>query len=90
MATLVDNEFTAFNLTDEEFLEGSLLTDLQKKIFMNLRALAAQELLYLELDPLNQLKFAQAHADLSGRIKQISYILDCCKEAEQKLGHVTL
>lgn len=86
MARILENEFTSFQMDDDEFTQGTLYTIMQKQVLMNLRAESAQELLALQLDPANVLKFATAHADLSGRVKLITYILDLAADSEAKMA----
>ena len=87
MAQLLTNTFAVYDLTEEEALQGSILTIQQVQVIQNLLAGAAEEKLNLELDPLNPVKFAQEEASLKGQIDILRYLLDTSIESNSTLNN---
>ena len=85
MSILSQNEFTAYDLTADEYLQGCLLTIAQKEVIQTLRASVASEKLSLILDVNNVHRFAQQEADLKGKLAILTHILDCSEAAELQL-----
>lgn len=86
MAKVVPNLFTSYELTEEEEINGSILTTLQKQRIQNALSLAAMEKSALSFDPLNPTKFAQEEASLQGQLAAYAYILDSSEAAEAELN----
>ena len=76
MAVLHSGIFTSWDLTDEELIQGTILTLTQKQVMQNLLAIHAEEKLHIEFDPDNTLKFTQAEAYKRGQIDLLQYIID--------------
>lgn len=87
MAQLIANDFSSYELTDEEALQGSILTITQKEVMQNDIATYAQEKLNLEFDSNSQLLFAQQEAKLAGQMQALRYRLDCSDAAEEELNY---
>lgn len=87
MATLnPTNQFQSWTLTPEEFLQGGLLTSLQKQVIQNQIASVATQKINLEFKPAQPLEFAQQEAHLRGQIDALSYLLTLSEEAERQLS----
>lgn len=86
MARVISNDFTSYALTDQEVLEGSLLTTAQKQFIQNQLSNAALEKNGLEFDSTNQLRFAQQEASLKGQVDAFRFLLDSSAIAEETLN----
>jgi len=85
MARLIDNEFTSYALSDEEQIQGSLLTITQRQVMQNHLAATAAEKIALEFDANNPTLFIQQEADMKGRISILNFILASSAAAEQEI-----
>ncbi len=85
MAILIDNEFSSYELSDAEALQGAVLTVTQKQVIQNDISSYASEKLALELDMTNPHLFIQQEAKLAGQIQALSYRLTCSQTAEEEL-----
>lgn len=65
---LTPNSFSSYFLTEEDSLEGSILTTLQKQVIHNLLVARAEQKLALELDPNDVSSYLQQEASLAGEI----------------------
>jgi len=87
MATLnPSNQFQSWTLTPEEFLQGGLLTTLQKQVIQNQIASVAIEKLHLEYNPAEPLEFVKASSNAQGQIAALSYLLTLSESAEMQLS----
>ena len=87
MATLsTTNQFQSWNLTPEEFLQGGLLTSLQKQVIQNQIASVATQKINLTFTPAQPLEYAQQEAHLRGQIDALSYLLTLSEQAEFQLS----
>lgn len=77
--------FIYTELTDRQLAEGQTLTNEQKLVIQNQRAGIAEQLLGLEFDPINALKFAQEQAFLQGQLAVFKWLLDAAIAAESAL-----
>lgn len=80
--------FTAFALTEEDTLEGSIYTSLQTKVLQNMLAAVAESKLALEYDVTNPSSFIQQEAFLAGQLAILRQLIDTsasCAEAKNKL-----
>lgn len=77
--------FIFTNLTDQEKLEGQTLSQSQKFVIQNQRAVIAEQLLGLEFDTTNTTKFAQEQAFLQGQLVTFKWLLDASIAAEALL-----
>ncbi len=69
MATLdPTNRFQSWILSPQEFLQGGMLTTLQKQVIQNQISQIANQKINLVFDPLNPQRFIQEEAGLSGQI----------------------
>ena len=86
MATLNQvNQFQSWNLTPEEYLQGGLLTSLQRQVIQNQIASVATQKINLTFTPSEPMEFAQQEAHLRGQIDALSYLLTLSEEAESQL-----
>lgn len=76
MAILIPNNFSSYNLTDDEVREGSIYTITQLELLQNDLAAAAEEKLVLEFDTTNPQTFIQQEAFKRGQIELLRYIID--------------
>lgn len=92
MATIsTNNQFQSWNLTPEEFLQGGLLTTLQKQVIQNQIASVATQKINLSFTPSTPLEYAQQEAHLRGQLDALTYLLTLSEEAErQTSGQVPL
>jgi len=90
MATLIPNDFSSYNLTEEEAIQGSVFTTLQKQVIQNQLSNAAIEKNNLELDTNNPLQFAQQEASLAGQIAAFRFLLDTSAVAEEELNRALI
>ncbi len=85
MAHLIPNDFSSYQLTEQEEMEGSILTITQKQVIQNYLSAAASEKIGLEIDPENKEKFIQQEASLKGQIDAYRFILSASDAAEELL-----
>ncbi len=76
MAHLIENQFSSYELTDDETLQGSILSILHRQVIQNHLAFVAMEKNALEFDPCKPEVFAQQEAYKKGQLDILSYILD--------------
>lgn len=69
------NSFSSYDLTDEEYKQGSIYTTTQEQVLCNMRANYAEQVLTLEFDTNNVLEFAQTDASLKSKIEFITELL---------------
>lgn len=86
MAQLIQNEFASFDLTEEEALQGSILTTLQMQVIQNQLSNAAMEKIHLEYDSSNPTSFIQQEASLKGQIDAFRFLLDASRTAVEELN----
>lgn len=80
MAQLQPNEFTTYQLSDEEVIAGSKLTTAQAMLLQNSYADIALQRISLNFTPDKPLEFAQQEAFLRGQMAILSFILLRSKE----------
>lgn len=76
MSNIIATSFTAYQLTDEEVLTGSVLTIGQREVLQNLLSVTAEQKIALEFDVARPETFIQEEARLKGWIECIRYQLD--------------
>jgi hypothetical protein len=89
MATVIPNEFTSYNLNDQEQLEGALLTTVQKQVLQNQLSICASEMMALEYDTTNPASFAQQEAYKRGQIECLRFILASSDASQEALYPTT-
>ena len=87
MAHLIDNDFSSYELNEEEALQGSILTITQKQVIQNDIAVYAEEKLNLEFDTNNQMLFIQQESKLAGQIQALRYRLQSSEASEEELRY---
>jgi hypothetical protein len=70
-----NSAFIKYELTAAEIKEGSHFSSAQRALIQNLIADSAEEKISLTFDPTNPLAFAQAEAELQGKIGILRYLL---------------
>ena len=87
MATIdINNSFQSWILTENETIQGCVLTTLNVQVIQNQIASYAQERLNLELDMTNPQRFVQQEADLKGKISALRYLLDLSESAQKRIA----
>ena len=84
MSHLVANAFSSYELTDEEALQGAILTITQKQVIQNQLAALAEEKIHLEPDPANMMLYVGEEAYLRGQIVNLQYLLQLSATAEEE------
>jgi hypothetical protein len=86
MATLnPENPFQLWILSDQETLQGSILTSLQRQVIQNQIAYAALTKLNIAFDPQNPQLFLQEEALYKGKMQALEALLIASSEAESKV-----
>ena len=75
MAQLATNLFSSYTLTEEEQIQGCILSSLQKQVIQNRLAVAAEGKVYIEYEPTNPLQAALLEAHARGQIDALNAIL---------------
>lgn len=84
MARIAATSLTRFELTEFEQQSGQLLNIQNKQVIQNLIADYSEEKLQLNFDPEHVMHFAQAEAELKGKINILQYLLDLSTQTEQE------
>lgn len=87
MAHLIANEFACYDLTEEEALQGSILTLTQQHVIQNLLAKAAEEKIHLEFDIDSPSKFIQQEASLQGQMAILNYMLEASVTSQELIAN---
>lgn len=85
MANLSIGTFTHWNLSPQEVLQGSVLSQSQKQLLQNELATVAEQIVNLEYDPNKPLEFVQHDAHLKGQMAVLRYMLLRSDESEAQL-----
>lgn len=86
MAELRITNFTAYNLTEHEILEGSLLNYSQRCTFQNELANVSTQLSELTIDVTNPMEAVQQQAFLRGQQKLLQHFLETDKRAQEAIN----
>lgn len=81
---LTPNSFSSYFLNEDDALEGSILSTLQKKVIHNLLVARAEEKLALELDPNNVSAYLQHEASLAGEISAYRSLIENSEVADEQ------
>ena len=79
------SSFQKWILTDEEFLQGSILTITQKQCIQNQICDIAHRRLNVKIDVNNVAESAAEDAELAGQITALQYLLTLSNNAEDEL-----
>ncbi len=79
------SSFATHNLTNEEALNGQVLSPLQLQVLQNEIAQIAEQILALTFDPSNPIRFAQDDAHLKGQLQFAQFLQARSEEARQVL-----
>ena len=85
MASLIPNSFSSYDLTEEEEIQGNLLTQVQKQVIQNNIVNLAEEKINLVLDPTLSTEYVQREAGLAGQIAALRYRLELSESTEEML-----
>ena len=75
MAHLIPSVFSFYELTEEEELQGQILTVTQAHVIQNQLATCAEEQLLIKFDPDKPQQFVQENSYKQGQIDILKYIL---------------
>tara|TARA_R110000744_G_scaffold372015_2_gene483372 strand:+ start:10101 stop:10397 length:297 start_codon:yes stop_codon:yes gene_type:complete len=75
MAHLIPSSFSFYDLTEEEELQGQILTVTQAHVIQNQLATCAEEKLMIKFTPESQQQFVQEDSYKQGQIDILKYIL---------------
>lgn len=89
MATIIENNFTQYQLTEQEQLSGSALGITQKQFIQSQMAIVAELRLALVPEPNNYAAFIQTEAHYKGQMTAYQYLLDASDESEKQLLALT-
>lgn len=76
------DNFSSTVLNQEDEMEGSKFTTLQKQVIQNHISTYANDLVNLEPDPNNYAKFIQQQAHTKGQIDALNHLLAVCESIE--------
>ena len=76
MSHLIPNTFSTYHLTEEETLQGSVLSFTQRQVMQNRLAVVAEEKLGLEFDTAKPESFIQQEAYKKGQVELYQWLLD--------------
>lgn len=79
------NSFTTWTLSEEDTLNGQILTPLQEQVIQNELAQVAEQKINLDYDPRNPIAFAQTEAMLKGQMQVLRLLLDRSSAASDEL-----
>ena len=85
MATILPTSQTQYLLSEQEELEGMLLTTNQKFRIQNLIASHSDQIMGMLYDPEHQLAYLQADACFKGKRELLIQLLEDSKNAEEAL-----
>ena len=88
MAELSIGTFTHWKLSDQELLQGGILSPQQKQLIQNDLATTAEQILNLVYDPTSPLEFVQQDANFKGYMQALRAILARSDEAEVALRRI--
>jgi len=80
-----DNQFTEYDLTEQDIQEGSLLSQATVAVLQNLLADVSRERVNMLFDPSEPLLYTQAEAETRGRMYILQTLLANSEEAHSKL-----
>lgn len=81
--------FQQWELTDEERINGTILTITQKQCIQNQVANLGIEILNMIMDPQNPMAYALQKAEKQGQILALNYLLTLSSSAEAERGEPT-
>ena len=85
MPYLIPNSFASYSMTEEEQLQGAVLTTLQVQHIQNQLALCAEEKLTLDFDTSDPNKYIQQEAYKRGQLEMLKYLLESSEAATLEL-----
>jgi hypothetical protein len=85
MATQIPNQFTLFELTENEQLAGQHLSIAQTQVIQNMLSEYCIQKLNLPYTPNDHMAYVQAEAELTGQIGILKAILDASTAATETI-----
>ena len=87
MATIIPNTFTTYELTEEEQLQGQILSLQQLQVLQNERARVAEEKLSLGINTEDITASVQAEAYKLGQLELLAWIIESSVIANEELNN---
>ena len=87
MAHLINNSFSTYELTNQEELEGSILSITQKQVIQNQIAMFAERKIAIRYDPSDPVVFAQEEAECKGAIDALKWLVAISTTAEEAMTY---
>lgn len=85
MATLShETLFASWNLSEQELMQGSILSTPQEQVIQNQIAQLAQEKLLLKFTPDSLYAYAQREAELQGQINALQFLITTSAEFKKR------
>jgi hypothetical protein len=82
MSHVIQNTFSTYQLDEDELVQGTLLTTLQKQVIQTQIGTIADEKLRLEFDSDKPMQFMQQEAYKRGQLDALSYLLQASEALE--------
>ena len=82
MSHLIQNTFSTYQLDEDELVQGTLLTTLQKQVIQTQIGTIADEKLRLEFDSDKPMQFMQQEAYKRGQLDALNYLLQASEALE--------
>ena len=84
----LETQFIAYELTEDEMLQGLVLNIYQIAVLQNQINSVAQQIISMKMDPLNPMAYALDKAALQGQLETLQNQIDRSKETEKVLARV--
>jgi len=82
MSHVIQNTFSTYQLDEDELVQGTLLTTLQKQVIQTQIGTIADEKLRLEFDSDKPMQFMQQEAYKRGQLDALNYLLQASEALE--------
>lgn len=83
--SLFKSSFQSYELSEQNSLQGSVLSPLQAQVIQNEISTIAEQILSLTYNPLNPMEFVQQDSFLKGQIQCLQYILAKSESSQAEL-----
>ncbi len=77
--------FTTWELSDEDEIQGSILSDLNIMVLQNMIATFAESKLAIKYNPMEPLIYAQEEAEITGQIGILQHLLVINENARERM-----
>jgi hypothetical protein len=80
-----DSLYTKYTLSDEEFLDGTIFTELQLAVLVTERTLIAERKVSLPYLPDNPFKYATEQEYCRGQIEILTFLIDRAEQSKLRI-----